>query len=298
MKRRRDSLGELGQVGSTDQIAQLGLADQHQLQQFVLVGVDVGEHPQLLQTFAGQVLGLVKDQDHPAARSIFGNQILLKAAEQVDIGLVRPGRLGQRQKHPAEQLAPVTMGIGNQPDPHIVAHRFQKVMQKRGLAGADVAGDQRDRRAGQDAIFQNRIGALVQGRPVEKARVRDQRKRPLAHPEEACVNIQRACHARTCQTCACHACPGSNRPIGFAPVFWPALPQPAAREHTKGLWVNKDPAVRQYPRIKGATSTQPVTKPLGLLRRPAPAGSPHGSLTRSLTRSRSGWVIGPEPPGC
>ena len=40
-----DTLGELAQLGSGDDLAQFRLTHQDQLQQFIRAGIDVGEHP-------------------------------------------------------------------------------------------------------------------------------------------------------------------------------------------------------------------------------------------------------------
>jgi hypothetical protein len=52
------------QLVARDHLAQLGLAHQDQLQKLILVGVDVGEHPQLFEPLDRQVLRLVDDQHH------------------------------------------------------------------------------------------------------------------------------------------------------------------------------------------------------------------------------------------
>ena len=190
MEIRRHALRELRQVGPAHRVAQFGLADQDQLQQFVLVRIDVGEHAQLFQRFPAQVLRLVENQDDPALFGIFLDEVSLKQPEQIDIGGLRRRHLIERQQDPAQQLAAVAMGIGDQADPHIVADLFQQVMQQRRLARTDLAGDQGDRGAGQQAIFQDGKGAFVRDRPEQKVGIGHQRKRALGQAEVAGIDIE------------------------------------------------------------------------------------------------------------
>ena len=64
--------------------AQLGLADQDDLQQLAFMRLQVGEQAQLLQHIGRQVLGLVDDQQAVASLGMRGQQV---AVERVDPGL-------------------------------------------------------------------------------------------------------------------------------------------------------------------------------------------------------------------
>ena len=59
---RDHALAELLELGLREHAAQLGLADQHDLQQLALVRLQVGQQPQLLQHVGREVLRLVDDQ--------------------------------------------------------------------------------------------------------------------------------------------------------------------------------------------------------------------------------------------
>ena len=80
-----DPLRELPKAMVLDHVAQLGLADEDELQKLVLVRVHVGEHPQFFERLEGQVLRFVYDQDDVAALGIFGQEEILKELEQPDI---------------------------------------------------------------------------------------------------------------------------------------------------------------------------------------------------------------------
>src|SRR5699024_4221402 len=61
---RRDPLRQLSKLRPRQQIAQLGLADEKDLQQLVGGRLQIGQQSDLLEPFAAHVLGLVDDQHH------------------------------------------------------------------------------------------------------------------------------------------------------------------------------------------------------------------------------------------
>ena len=63
MVAHRDPLAQLGQPPAVEPLTQLGLADQHDLQQFAPVRLQVGEEPDLFEQLRFEVLGLVDEQD-------------------------------------------------------------------------------------------------------------------------------------------------------------------------------------------------------------------------------------------
>ena len=103
----------------------------------------------------------------------------------------------ERHQHPVQELAAVALGVRDQPDGELVGQRPEQVADQRGLAGADLAGDDRDRRMGQHAVFEHRIGAGMRLRPVEEVRVRQQRERALGQTEILGVNRQSVRHTHT-----------------------------------------------------------------------------------------------------
>ena len=86
------------------------------------------------------------------------------------------------------------MGIGDHADADFRPDTAQQLVQKRGLARPDFSGDQRDRRLGQQAIFQHGISAAVRFRPEQKIRIGHQRKRALGQSEMRGIDIERADH--------------------------------------------------------------------------------------------------------
>ena len=63
MEAHCDALAQLAQGMVVEAVAQFRLAHQNDLQKFALVGFQVGQQPDLLQQFAGQILGLVNNEN-------------------------------------------------------------------------------------------------------------------------------------------------------------------------------------------------------------------------------------------
>ena len=78
---RRDALNELFESRLTQLLAQFRLTEQEQLEQDVVLGVDVGQQPDLFERVAVEVLRLVDDEQRLASLGVFGEQ-------EVDEGLM------------------------------------------------------------------------------------------------------------------------------------------------------------------------------------------------------------------
>ena len=86
VKARDDALRELLEVGPLEHRAQLGLADQDDLQELALVGLEVRQQAQLLEHLGRELLRLVDDQDVVLADCV---RLQQEVVEGVDIGLDR-----------------------------------------------------------------------------------------------------------------------------------------------------------------------------------------------------------------
>ena len=183
----RDPLGKLAQRRIEHHFAQFGLADEHKLDDLVLAGVDVGQHPKLFEAFGREVLRLVEDQHDAAARGVFVDQVVLELLEKLDVADIGVEGDAERVEHPLDQLAPSALRIRDEAHGDLVAELAQKLAQERRLAAADAAGDERDRCTAEDAELQHRIGAPVLRRPEQEIRVGHEREGTLAEPEEVHV---------------------------------------------------------------------------------------------------------------
>ena len=94
MEARDHALRQLLEVGPLEHRAQLGLADEDDLQQLPLVGLEVGEQAQLLEHVDRQHLRLVDDEDVVLADGVGLEQ---EVVERVDVGLHRR-RLAVRRR--------------------------------------------------------------------------------------------------------------------------------------------------------------------------------------------------------
>ena len=158
----------------------------------VLAGVDVGKHAQFFEALGRQVLRLVEDQHDAPARGVFVDQIVLQLLEELHVAHVRVETDAERVQDPLDQFAPPALGVGNEPDCDLVSKLAQKFPEERGLPATDAPGDKRDRCAAEDAELQHRIGAPVLRRPEQEIRIRDERERTLAEPEEVHVEADAA----------------------------------------------------------------------------------------------------------
>ena len=68
---------------------------------------------------------------------------------------------------------------------------LQQLLDERRLACADLAGDQRDRRARQDAVFQHGESAAMLGGPEQEIGVGHEREGPPRQPEMPGIDVER-----------------------------------------------------------------------------------------------------------
>ena len=107
-------LGELMQLWRQQQVAQLGLADQDQLQDLKLVRIDIGNHAQVLERLRLEILRLVDDQDGSSSVGILAIQKILQLLEKIRIISIE--RLTERHQDPLQQFLPALGGIRDQAD--------------------------------------------------------------------------------------------------------------------------------------------------------------------------------------
>jgi hypothetical protein len=166
-----------------DHLAQFRLPQQDQLQKLVLVRIDVGEHPQLLEPFDREVLCLVDHQRHRAAFGILRDDEILQELELRHVGSGGVAFHIERVEHPLQQLAAIAMGVGDQPDDRVVVEILQELLQQRRFAGAHLTGDHGDRRPAHDAVFQHGKARLCAAGPIQEIGVRQKREGAFGQPE-------------------------------------------------------------------------------------------------------------------
>ena len=167
----RDALAKLAKVVIVQAITQLGLAHEDDLQQFAIVGLQIGEEANLFEEFVGEVLRFVDDEDGVAAGVRLGEE------EAVDFGN------GFKAVHALnfetefhgdglDELVGIENGIEDERGRKLRPELFQQRAAKGRLAGTDFAGDLDESFSFANAVKQM-IERLTMFRAVkQKARVR------------------------------------------------------------------------------------------------------------------------------
>jgi hypothetical protein len=180
---RGDALRELAQFAPGQHLAQLRLAEQHDLQQLLRVGLEVGEQAHLLQRFGRQVLRLVDDQHDPQPFRVGLQQV---GVERVDQALVLAEAAAQRDVQLArdrlEQLHRVEQRVEDQRDARVRGQLLEQQPADRRLARADLAGELHEAAAAAlaDAEQQVRERVPVALAQEDEARIRGDGERRLA----------------------------------------------------------------------------------------------------------------------
>ncbi len=79
----RDPLVQLRQIRTAEDGAQLRLADEHDLQELLGLGLEIREQAQLLEHHRRQVLRLVDDDDDARARDFLGEQEAVQLVDEL-----------------------------------------------------------------------------------------------------------------------------------------------------------------------------------------------------------------------
>jgi hypothetical protein len=195
MKTCNHALRQLLQLRARQHAAQLGLADQHDLQQLALAGFQVGQQAQLLQHVGAEVLCLVDDEHAALAGRVALQQ---EGVQRVDVVLDRDHAAVGRRHGDVELLADRLQQLrhrqlGVEDVGHMAAFGdlLQEAAAHRGLAGADVAGQQDEAAAraahraagGRHAVQQVRQRLAVALAHEEVPRVRRDGERVLRQAE-------------------------------------------------------------------------------------------------------------------
>ena len=180
-------LRELFQVLAREHGAQLGLADQDDLQQLALARLEVGEQAQLLQHVGRQVLRLVDDEHVVAPGGVGAQQ---EVVQRIEVVLHR-GRLLVAARHGdvelvadrLQQLDHRELGIEDVGDVAVGRDLLQEQAAHRGLAGADLARQQHEAAPAAQPIEQVGQRLPVALAHEQVARVRRDGERLALQPE-------------------------------------------------------------------------------------------------------------------
>ena len=178
-----DALAQLAQLGAAEPLLELGLADQEHLEQLVAAPLEVREQPDLLEQLAVEILRLVEQQYGALALAVDREQVALELDQR--LGLGGPGRQAEPEPQAdlLEQLGAGERGVGDQRDVHPPLPLLEHVVERGGLAGADLAGDQHEGLAVLDPEAQVGERLLVLGAGEHEARLMPCDERVLTQAE-------------------------------------------------------------------------------------------------------------------
>ena len=183
------ALRQLLQFRPGQHAAQLGLADQHHLQQLALAGFEVGQQAQLLQHIGREVLRLVDDQHVVAPGRVLRQQ---EGVQRVDVVL---HRLRTRWHGGVElvadglqQLKHGELGVEDVGDVAVRRDLLQEAAADGGLAGPDLARQQHEAATSVQPIQQMGQRLAVALTHEQVMRVRRDRERRLFQAEEGRVH--------------------------------------------------------------------------------------------------------------
>ena len=186
-----DALLQLAHVGQREVRVELGLAEEHDLQQLLLLGLEVGEQPDLLECRERHRVCLVDQRHHRAPRRMHLDQLFLERAHELR-GIGARGVDAEVDRDRGEHLVAREAGhrevdrldrLGQTLHQHAAEHR---------LAAADFARDLHHALARGNRVEQG----FERGTPVrareEELGVRGDAKRRLAQPEVFQVHRHRS----------------------------------------------------------------------------------------------------------
>ena len=165
---QRDALFQLAQRRLVQPIGQLGLAREHEGQQFFGVGLDVCEQPNLLEELVRETLRFVDDERRDDASLTARNQLAFELLEQQRL---RRGRVGSQAEAIGEKLEELAARqrrvVQVQRPRRSACLRFERGAHERRLAGAGLADEQRQPFPRRDAVLQVGQGLAVPRRQVQ-----------------------------------------------------------------------------------------------------------------------------------
>jgi hypothetical protein len=174
-----DALPELPQLRGIELRVELGLPDQHDLEQLRGVRLEVREQAQLLERLDGEVLGLVDDDEDPPSLRVAIEQEGVEHVEQLRPRVAEGGE-PELCVDRLDQVGGAQRRIEQEGDLARGAEAREQRAAQRGLAGADLPRDRHEALALLDAVDEVAEDLAVGCGQEEVSRVGAQRERLLA----------------------------------------------------------------------------------------------------------------------
>ena len=182
METQADALRELHQLRRIEFFVELGLAGENDAQHLLLRGLDAGQHADFLEHLQREVLRLVDDQQHLAAGGVLLDEEAVEGRDQLGL-LHLEGREAELDQHRLQEFDRVDLGLVDLRDDDVRIELAQEAFDERGLARADLAGDDDEAVGEPDGRLHVRLGARMGPGQVQELRVRAQAERQLAQFE-------------------------------------------------------------------------------------------------------------------
>ena len=181
-ERVRDAVAQLAQRRLGERLVELGLAEQHDLQELVAVRFQVRQQPHLLERVLGHDVRLVDQDHHAAPGAVERDQVLLQLAQRHAAPLGRELELevvGDR----VQDLVARERGRGEVDGRDVLRQPLHQHAAQHGLAAADLA-----RHLDDALVVQHRVDQRLQRRAAvgaleEEIGVRRDAERRFREPE-------------------------------------------------------------------------------------------------------------------
>ena len=156
-------------------LVQLGLAEEHDLQQFRAAGFEVGEQPDLLQRFLRHGVGFVDQHHHAPVLAVEFDQVILQDAQQQRLAFVADFYF-QLVGDGVEDFLARERGVGQQYGVDVPGQPLHQHPAQHGLAAAHLARHFDDALVVSDGVEQRLQRRAAVGAAEEKVGVRGDAK--------------------------------------------------------------------------------------------------------------------------
>jgi hypothetical protein len=185
-----DALAKLTQLVALELLAELGLAQQHDLQQLCRSRLQVGEQAHLLERFGRQGLRLVHQEQHVPTLCLLVQQELVEHFQQLGHRAAE-GREPEFGVDGLQQFQRREVRVEEEGDLAIAAEALDQGAAQGGLTRADLADDGDEALALLDAVDEMPEGLAVRRREEEVPRVRGELEGLLVEAEILRVHLRR-----------------------------------------------------------------------------------------------------------
>ncbi len=178
-----DALTQLAQLVTTQVRLELGLTHEEHLQQLLALVLQVREQADLLEQLHGQVLRLVHHEHGVLAARTHGDEVLLERHQRGGLAHAARQLQPEAQADLLDQLLTRERRVRDERDRDAIAPLVERVVERRRLARAHLAGDQQEGLAVLDAVAQVGSRLLMLTARIDELELMTRGERVLAQTE-------------------------------------------------------------------------------------------------------------------